>query len=613
MVKSSFINVWKVPHGEIPEQVFRQRIFVLGIALVVFGGGALGASSWLGRVLYKHVSQLPSIIGEKIYADHYSLEDYSEQFFEWVLWPAGVFIGIGLLSVVYFFLPIDTRGFFFPLRWPIGIGIIALLGALVRARAYFQSRSLWLDEAFLALNIRERALGDLLAVPLDYGQSAPPGFLILVLAVTSLLGVSDLSLRLVPFVFGLALIVVSLPLAFRLFSSNLARLIFVGFLSFSPVLVYYSHEFKQYSMDAFVTVMVLWIWAHRERWGTSWGLGVLGFFGVLLSLTAVFSLTALGLVMFGKIIAESKNWKVVFREISPDLPVYFWWLTGGLIHLWYLAIAGTDRESMENWWSANGGFPPTGNFLETIRWTFSSLSQLVWLAVGHPGRAGPGMGDGVPLLAFTLFVATLFVLRRNARKLIFPTVLILVALGAAYAGFYPFSSRLNIYLVPIVVLFIASLAEKSERGSRSSRSLLLTLPAVMAVVPVVIGFYLLGKPFDNWDMRWLIQEVRLASNPGDILVAVDQALIDWYLPGTLATESGFVALGNLEDAITLSPEAPVWVVSTHSSVEGVAGAISESHQFYCRYDISGSSLDLYVPQALPDAVDFDCRPQVNKF
>src|SRR5688500_9732578 len=73
-------------------------------------------------------------------------------------------------------------------------------------------RSLWTDEATLALNIATRPFGELLT-PLDYHQTAPVGYLWAARAATGLFGVSEHSLRLVPLLAGCALLVVVWRLA----------------------------------------------------------------------------------------------------------------------------------------------------------------------------------------------------------------------------------------------------------------------------------------------------------------------------------------------------------------------------------------------------------------
>jgi hypothetical protein len=53
---------------------------------------------------------------------------------------------------------------------------IILLGAVLRLRQYLLNRSLWADEASLAVNLVNRSFGELTEL-LDYHQAAPVGFL----------------------------------------------------------------------------------------------------------------------------------------------------------------------------------------------------------------------------------------------------------------------------------------------------------------------------------------------------------------------------------------------------------------------------------------------------
>src|SRR4051794_34950265 len=65
------------------------------------------------------------------------------------------------------------------------IAIIAGIG--LRLWQYLAHASLWLDEAALARNIIDRSsLG--LITPLDYGQTAPPAFLLVEKAAVAVLG-----------------------------------------------------------------------------------------------------------------------------------------------------------------------------------------------------------------------------------------------------------------------------------------------------------------------------------------------------------------------------------------------------------------------------------------
>lgn len=72
------------------------------------------------------------------------------------------------------------------------------LGILLRLAQYLYNRSLWIDEAALALNIRDRSFSELF-YPLDYAQAAPIGFLIVEKLFYQTLGHSEYVLRLFPF------------------------------------------------------------------------------------------------------------------------------------------------------------------------------------------------------------------------------------------------------------------------------------------------------------------------------------------------------------------------------------------------------------------------------
>ncbi len=80
--------------------------------------------------------------------------------------------------------------------------LLMLLGALLRLRQYLTGRSLWADEAMLALNIVNRDFAGLLR-PLDYDQGAPIGFLLVEKIFNSILGKNEFALRLFPLLIGL--------------------------------------------------------------------------------------------------------------------------------------------------------------------------------------------------------------------------------------------------------------------------------------------------------------------------------------------------------------------------------------------------------------------------
>lgn len=96
--------------------------------------------------------------------------------------------------------------------WPrVALLATLALGIAARMAQYLSNRSLWLDEAYLALNILGRDFSGLLR-PLDNHQIAPPLFLWAVKLAVSLWGDGEAILRLVPLIGG----ILTLPLFYWL-------------------------------------------------------------------------------------------------------------------------------------------------------------------------------------------------------------------------------------------------------------------------------------------------------------------------------------------------------------------------------------------------------------
>ena len=136
----------------------------------------------------------------------------------------------------------------------LGIGILLLLGFVFRIRQYLTGRSLWLDEAMLALNIVNRNFAGLFQ-PLDYDQGAPIGFLLVEKFINLMFGEHEFVLRLFPLIAGLASLVL-FYLLLRKTTSGIGLLTGLGLFAVGPELIYYSSELKQYSVDVVVTIFL---------------------------------------------------------------------------------------------------------------------------------------------------------------------------------------------------------------------------------------------------------------------------------------------------------------------------------------------------------------------
>lgn len=140
----------------------------------------------------------------------------------------------------------------FRLKWL--VWFVISVGIFLRVVQYLLDRSLWIDEAFVALNIINRSYAELLQ-PLDYNQGAPFGFLVIEKFIVQVFGDSEYSLRLLPFISGIAALFLFYWVARRL-SNWSTTVIALALFALCDRAIYYSAEVKQYSSDVAIALIL---------------------------------------------------------------------------------------------------------------------------------------------------------------------------------------------------------------------------------------------------------------------------------------------------------------------------------------------------------------------
>ena len=179
--------------------------------------------------------------------------------------------------------------------------LIIVMGLALRIRFFLTGRSLWLDEAMLALNILHRSFGGLFQQPMEYGQSSPIGYVITVKAITLIFGDSEYALRLYSLIAGcFALILIAIVSRNALGKSG--SLIALVLFAFNPELIYYSSETKQYISDVITTLVLFWLLQRQLRiQGTNRDFVLFGIAGAMIlwfSHPIVFVAAGVGITLF---------------------------------------------------------------------------------------------------------------------------------------------------------------------------------------------------------------------------------------------------------------------------------------------------------------------------
>lgn len=314
------------------------------------------------------------------------------------------------------------------------------MGAVARSVQYLTNRSLWGDEANLALNIIDRSYGELLGV-LDHNQAAPLGFLWGEKLAVQIGGNNEYALRLLPFIASL----ISLFVFYRLvlqYCSTLAAPIAIALFAGGRYTLYFATELKPYSSDVAIALVLFWLLVGiRHQILTdkqTMGFACLGSIAIWLAYPTVFVLGGLA----GWDLATASPGKRL-KLIVNRWRVYAAWLVSFSL-FYYLTIANTlSNEDLSSSWESR--YPDSW---QDILWVFDALGRFFYHPLGFSG-----MSDGVGIFAFILGCIVWY--RRDRPIWLAFTAPIIATLVAAYLRTYPFRDRLILFLAPLGMAIVA--------------------------------------------------------------------------------------------------------------------------------------------------------------
>jgi hypothetical protein len=378
-----------------------------------------------------------------------------------------------------------------------------ILGIFLRVWQYLAERSLWLDEAFLAHNIRARGFGEL-AGPLDWSQAAPPAFLWAEKLSTVLFGPTERAMRLLPLLCGCAAMVGFTLLARRCLRP-VAAVVAVALFASHDSLIYYSSEVKQYSTDVLAAVALLWV-AERcraSRLSAGWVLAyaVLGAVTIWFSHAAIFVVAGVGAAL-ALVAAREGDWAGLGRLVAAGtVPA------GSLSVLYSVSLRHlAHSEFLQDYWaSAFLPFPPRG-------WADVRQSlRLFYELVSRPGELHPApLGAAVVLLGIGVLGRG-----RRAHLAIWLAPAALLAVAAAL-GKYPMGGRLALFLVPALLLLVgAGIGWVVESRARWAAAAGWIAAAVLVAVPLWRDARLVMHPRMRQEIRPVLRVVAEHHWAGD--------------------------------------------------------------------------------------------------
>jgi hypothetical protein len=328
------------------------------------------------------------------------------------------------------------------LFWVTTIALV-ILGTLLRLRQWSYGRSFWLDEAYLVQNF-DGFDGRRLLGPLTNGQVAPHGWLWLV-DLTDRDGFGDeRSLRLVPLLFGCALLVAVTGLAMLVLRSRSAVLAALAVVAVLPSLIYYSNEVKQYSADAFaVTALTLATVVAMRAPARLWRLGMwaaVAGVGVWISQAMVLAIPAVAVPLLVTVVRAGRRAVLVFVALCLGVAVSVATETRLILR------SAAAHGRLDAYWAPT--YPPRPL---TIGGTAHWLTATAQAYAGHP----LGLRPGWLVLLLALLGLAAVVARRGWLVGLALVAPVGAALAAGFLRIYPPSGRLLLFTLPLVVVLLA--------------------------------------------------------------------------------------------------------------------------------------------------------------
>ena len=386
------------------------------------------------------------------------------------------------------------------LNLPLWVWAIVTIGVLLRIRQFLCGRSLWNDEAELALNILHRTFGGLLR-PLDYHQGAPIGFLLMEKLATVPLGKSELALRAIPFVAGIAALFLFYDVAKQYLIPGAVPLA-LSLFALSKSVVYYSSEAKQYSTDVLCTLILLGAVFRLSRPTLSQrellGIGALGVLMIWVSHPASFMLSGAAVSLLVVNLARRRQ-----QEFSRMFWVFAAWAVSfGICYVVSLRSLSHDNSLLGYW---EGNLAPHRSSL-FVSWVSNSF----FAAFENPAPLNS-------ILGAAFFVAGCAqLLRRDKLRLSFLIAPLLALLLASLLHRYPLYGRLLSFLCPILLLVVSEGAIWAFNVARRlSPALGIVLIVLLLAKPAYLAVNALVHPIRPEDIKIAIRYIQSHQQPGE--------------------------------------------------------------------------------------------------
>jgi hypothetical protein len=462
---------------------------------------------------------------------------------------------------------------------------VLIFGFLLMVTQFFYNRSLWLDEAYLANNIINRDFIGLLS-PLDDDQVAPILFSLLIPN-------SELGLRLFPllcFSFSTLLFYKILRIIFKKdFVITICLVLFI----FNPTVIYYSSEFKQYAVDVFAGLLVLYFTITHHKNKRFLPLFLIGVFGLFLSNVMPIMLFTSGIYLLYDLKTQKNRDKL---QTTKLFYLFMFWLISFIIFYVLFVYKHPSRDYMLNYWCF--AFLPLNPFSGEFYVFIVMKTDMIFTSLLAFGLLGYAL--------MILYFIGIYQARRekNYSFIILFSFPVITHLLLSAFHLYPFEKRLILYTIPCILITMASVFEKNDYPIKLSKVYFEYLFSGFAL----FLFFKESFPFKTEEIKPMINFLnKNAKNEESFYIyRGTRPAFDFYQSTNFFTKAnpiiyGKKAIENKEDYISeiVKIQRPFWILFTHvfyDEEEFILEQLKEKGFNYSRHFSQDGGSAYYYPK-----------------
>ena len=323
--------------------------------------------------------------------------------------------------------------------------LIMAVGFIIRVTLFMSGRALWHDECSLAINILTRNPFQFLS-PLEHLQSAPPIFMGLTKILTYIFKTNEYSLRIIPLLASLGSVPLFFLLSTKIFRKKYTQLIAIFLFVINFQLTYYAQEFKQYTLDTFMTILCIYLLSHKELKTMSIRNTIL--YGIIFALIPLISFPS-AFVLIAYIIIQLIKYKLTIIKQAVTITVFP--LISAILYSVNAIFSTNSNQNFLKSYFEDGGFLG----LNPINWLINIKTNYNYFF--YPNK--------FVLLAILLTIIGLIYIIKNKKNN--TQIFLLSTLGVAVIfsilHIYPIFERTSLYLIPIVLFIILTPVDNIKR------------------------------------------------------------------------------------------------------------------------------------------------------